>query len=81
MSFCGNVLELVEKNQVLDGYPEFVQWNDFEKDYDLEVYMEKTIIPELEEKGLIIIDAILSKIKDKEVGFLFMKKLNNNTYG
>jgi len=81
MSFCGNVLELVEKNKVLDGYPEFVQWADIDEDIDIEVYMEKSIIPELEERGLIMIDAIISDIKGKKVGLLFMKKLNNNTYG
>lgn len=81
MSFCGNVLELVEKNKVLDGYPEFVQWNDLDEGIGIEVYMEKSIIPELKERGLIVIDTILSEIKGKEVGLLFMKKLNDKTYG
>ncbi len=81
MSFCGNVLELVEKEKVLEGYPEFVKWEDIDEDVDIEVYMEKSIIPELEEKGLVVIDAIISDIKGKKVGLLFMKKLNNDTYG
>lgn len=81
MTFCGNVLELVEKHNVLDGYPEFIKWNDFEEDYDLEVYMEKSIIPELKDQGLIVIDAILSEINGKKMGMLFMKRLNNKVYG
>jgi hypothetical protein len=81
MSFCGNVLELVEKGQVLDGYPEFIQWNDIDENVDIEVYMEKSIVPELEEQGLVVVDAFISDIKGKKVGLLFMKKTNNDTYG
>ena len=81
MSFCGNVLELVEKEKVLEGYPEFIQWTDIDGDGDIEVYLEKSIIPELKEQGLVVIDAIISDIKGKKVGLLFMKKLNNDTYG
>ena len=81
MSFCGNVLELVEKEKVLESYPEFVQWTEIDENIDIEVYMEKSIIPELEAMGLIVIDAIISTIKNEKVGLLFMKKLNNDTYG
>lgn len=81
MSFCGNVLELVEKQKVLESYPEFVKWDDIDQKIGIEVFLEKTIIPELEEKGLIVIDAILSEIKGKKMGLLLMKKLDNTTYG
>ena len=81
MSFCGNVLELVEKDKVLEDYPEFVKWNNNEEETDIEVYLEKSIVPELEKKGLILIDAIVSEVKGNKVGLLLMKKLNNETYG
>ncbi|MFX1274948.1 MAG: hypothetical protein ACFFBP_03710 [Promethearchaeota archaeon] len=81
MSFCGNVLELVEKYKVFEGYVEFVKWDSIEENPDVEVYMEKSIIPELEEKGIIVIDAIVSEVKGKKMGLLLMKKLNTDTYG
>ena len=81
MAFCGNVIELVEKKKVLDGYPEFVKYNNISSDSSVEVYVEKSILPELEQKELILVDAIQSESNGKKVGLLFMKRLNDDTYG
>ena len=80
MAFCGDVLELVEKYKVLEDYPEFVQWTEFEGAPNVEVYVEKDIIPELEKKELILIDVIVGEVEGKQIGMLFMKK-NSNTNG
>ncbi|GAH09121.1 unnamed protein product, partial [marine sediment metagenome] len=46
----------------------------------IEVYTEKLIIPELEEKLLTIVDATVGDVNGKKVGLLFLKK-NSNVYG
>lgn len=85
MSFCGNVVELVEKYKVYND-DDFIRWKDtniYENidDYlEIEVYIEKKIISELEEKPLIIIDAAIGEVNGNKVGILFMKK-NSNLYG
>ena len=80
MAFCGDVLELVEKYKVLEDYPEFVLWNEVEGQPNVEVYIEKDIIPEIEKKDLILIDAIVGEVNGKQMGMLFMKK-TSNVYG
>jgi len=80
MAFCGDVLELVEKYKVQEDYPEFVQWNEIEGQPNVEVYIEKDIIPEMEKKDLILIDAVVGEVNGKQVGMLFMKK-TSNVYG
>ena len=77
MAFCGNVLELVEKYKVLEDYPEFVRWTKFEGQPNVELYIEKYIIPELEKKELILIDAVVKEENGKQFGMLFMKKTSN----
>ena len=84
MSFCGNVLELVEKHSVLDDTTEFIQWSEDEdvKNYpDIEVFVEKNILPELQKQEQILIDALLweSPAGDK-MGILFAKN-DKDTYG
>ncbi|MFX1587176.1 MAG: hypothetical protein ACFFC1_03390 [Promethearchaeota archaeon] len=85
MNFCGNVVELVEKYKVYND-DDFIRWKDtniYENidDYlEIEVYIEKKIISELEEKPLIIIDAAIGEVNGNKVGILFMKK-NSNLYG
>jgi len=85
MSFCGNVVELVEKRKVIEDY-EFVQWNNTNlQDIDqtgleIEVYIEKKILSELVDKSLVIIDAAIGKIEGNKVGMLFMKK-DKDVYG
>lgn len=77
MAFCGNVLELVEKYKVLEDYPEFVRWTEIEGQPNVELYIEKDIIPELEKKELILIDAVVKEENGKQFGMLFMKKASN----
>jgi hypothetical protein len=85
MSFCGNFVEMVEKHKV-DEDMDFILWSDTNLDdekvkkAEIEVYIEKSIIPELEEKSLIIIDAAKGEISNKTVGVLFIKK-DSNVYG
>jgi len=85
MAFCGNVLELVEKHKVLDDKEEFLNWTEFgpvsSGNPNLQVYIEKSLIPELMEKDLILIDAIIGKTKSsKKIGLLFIRK-ENDVYG
>ncbi len=85
MSFCGNVVELVEKYKVYKDN-DFIEWQNtninknLNKDLEIEVYIEKKIILELEDKPLVIIDASLGEVNGKKVGILFMKK-DSNVYG
>ena len=85
MSLCGNFVELVEKFELLDDN-DFVKLKDHNieneqfKDEQIEVYIEKLIIPELEEKSLTIVDVAVGDVEGKKVGFLFIKK-NSNVYG
>ncbi|MHA1460490.1 MAG: hypothetical protein ACTSO8_03330 [Promethearchaeota archaeon] len=85
MSLCGNFVELVEKFKLLDD-DDFVKLKDTDIENEqfkvehIEVYIEKLIIPELEEKQLTIVDAAIGEVKGKKVGLLFIKK-NSNVYG
>jgi len=85
MSLCGNFVELVEKIKLLDD-DDFIKLKDTEIENEqfkvehIEVYIEKLIIPELEEKPLTIVDVAVGEVKGKKVGLLFIKK-NANTYG
>jgi hypothetical protein len=85
MSLCGNFVELVEKFKLL-GDDDFFKLKDTDieneqlKAKQIEVYIEKLIIPELEGKPLTIVDAVVGDVKGKKVGLLFIKK-NSNVYG
>ena len=81
MSFCGNFVELVEKERILSD-TDFERWIDTNINHndDIEVYVEKTLIPELEKKPIVIISASVGNLKGKEVGVLFIKR-DSNTYG
>jgi len=85
MSLCGNFVELVEKFKLLED-DDFIKLKDTDieneqfKDEHIEVYIEKLIIPELEEKSLTIVDVAVGDVEGKKVGFLFIKK-NSNVYG
>ncbi|MHA1150565.1 MAG: hypothetical protein ACTSR8_20285 [Promethearchaeota archaeon] len=74
-------MELVEKHEILDGTLDFVKWNNFKDNIGVEVYIEKSIIPELELKDELIIDAAIGEINGKRIGMLFIKRENPNTYG
>lgn len=79
MSFCGNVVELVEKYKVVNDM-DFILWNDTNIENNdsgiekVEIYIEEKILEELEIKPLIIIDAVTRETEDSKVGMLFMKK-------
>jgi hypothetical protein len=85
MSLCGNFVELVEKFKLLDD-DDFVKLKDTDianeqfKAENIDVYIEKLIIPELEEKPLTIVDAAVGEVKGKKVGLLFIKK-KSDVYG
>jgi len=79
MSFCGNIVELVEKYKVVNDM-DFILWNDTNIENNdsgiekVEIYIEEKILEELEIKPLIIIDAVTRETEDSKVGMLFMKK-------
>jgi len=79
MACCGNMLELVEKQKILDEVENFVKWTDFGENFeDVEVYIEKVVIPELIDQEFIIIDAAVGKLQNGEkFGMLFIKKDND----
>jgi hypothetical protein len=85
MSICGNFVDLIEKQKVLDD-TDFIMWKDtnlFEIKYEdtsIEVYIEKKILEELSHKQLIIIDAATGNVKGKDIGILFIKS-EHNKYG
>jgi hypothetical protein len=75
MAFCGNVLELVEKNKIIKG-EDFIKWTDFKECIDnIEVYIEKDILPDLITHENILIDAAIREFKNgNKFGLLFFKK-------
>ncbi len=86
MAFCGNVVELVEESKVIKD-EDFIKWtntnlknNDKTKNLKIEVYVEKQIIPELEEKPMTLIDAAIGTVQGEEIGMLHLKK-SSNVYG
>ena len=85
MSFCGNFVEMVEKHKV-EKDSDFILWSDTNldelkfKESEIEVYIENSIISELEEKSMVIIDAAKGEVKNRTVGVLFIKK-ESNVYG
>jgi hypothetical protein len=85
MSFCGNFVEMVEKEKVSSD-SDFILWPDTNLEEsnlkldDIEVYVEKTIIPELDKKSIVIIDAAKGNVKNKTIGVLFIKN-ESNVYG
>lgn len=80
MTFCGNVLELIERERITESPFEFVRWRDIINNGDIDVYIEKSIIPELSQKEEMIIDAAIGEINGKRIGMLFIKK-DQNVYG
>ena len=73
LSFCGNFVELVESKKV-ENDKDFILWTDFSnKNLDIDVYIEKSIIEELESKPLIEIHAAIGEVKGETIGVLFIK--------
>ncbi|MHA1805756.1 MAG: hypothetical protein ACTSU4_14665 [Promethearchaeota archaeon] len=87
MTFCGNIVELIEKKKVYRD-SDFVLWENtninenFDNARGIEVYIEKNLVKELmNQKPMIIIDAAIGKTKQgDQIGMLFIKK-NKNVYG
>ncbi|MHA1272626.1 MAG: hypothetical protein ACTSQS_04240 [Promethearchaeota archaeon] len=80
MTFCGNVLELIEREKIIESPFEFVKWSDIINNDGIDVYIEKSIIPELDQKEEMIIDAAIGEINGKKIGMLFIKK-DKDVYG
>ena len=86
MAFCGNVVDLVEKHKVLDDKEEFVKWKRFDgitpDDSNLQVYIEKSIIPDFKTRDSLRIELITYKTAEsaEQVSLLFIKN-DNNVYG
>jgi len=72
MSFCDNVVELEWKHTNI--------YENLNTSLEIEVYIEKKIISQLEKKPLIIIDAAIGDVSGNKVGILFMKK-DSKVYG
>ncbi len=71
--FCDNVVELAEKQKILEDGA-FERWIQENENYITELYVEKKLINELQNKELILIDAIIWKTMDGEQGLLFIRK-------
>jgi len=80
MMFCGDVLELVEKYKILEDKAEFIKWTNIENNPNVEVYIESMVLPDLEQKELIIIDVIIGEVHGEKIGILFIKK-QGDVYG
>ncbi|TXT59037.1 MAG: hypothetical protein BAJALOKI2v1_260006 [Promethearchaeota archaeon] len=80
MTACGNVVELVKKSKIKRELSDFILWKRKNNGRDLEVYIEKEIIPELKQKKTLEIDVALGEIKGNSIGILFLKK-DSNVYG
>ena len=76
---------MVEEHIILDD-SDFIKLKDTEienqqfETAQIDVYIEKQIILELEEKPLTIVDVAVGEVKGEKVGLLFIKK-NSNVYG
>ena len=86
MAFCGNVVDLVEKHKVLDDKEEFVKWKRFDginpDDSNLQVYIEKSIVPEFKTKDIVKIDKFSYNCMEsgEQLTLLFIKH-DNDVYG
>ena len=86
MAFCGNVVDLVEKHKVLDDKEDFVRWKRFDgishHDSNLQVYIEKNVVPEFKTRDSLRIELITYNTAEsaEQVNLLFIKK-DNDVYG
>ncbi|MFX1317280.1 MAG: hypothetical protein ACFE9T_15565 [Promethearchaeota archaeon] len=76
IKFCGNVLELVEKQKVLED-DDFIEWTKIDKNLNIEVFIERTLLHELELKDKILIDVAIGEINGIKIGVFFIKKSQN----
>jgi len=78
--FCGNVIELIERYKILEDSGDFVSWKEIENNPDIEVFIEKSVISDLEEKEKVIIDAVVGDTIHGPIGMLFIKN-EKDVYG
>lgn len=82
MSFCGNVLELVKKRKLTEDRAEFIQWKQIVDEPNIEVFIEKNIVPELESQDIWLIDAVTGTLPNGDkMGMLLLKNPNKDVYG
>jgi len=85
MTFCGNFIELIEKKKVYHD-SDFLLWENtnlnenLRNKIDLEIYIEKQLINELNEKPVVIVDAAIGETEQGKIGMLFIKK-EKDVYG
>ena len=83
--FCGNVLELINKSKLLDEMDEFVEWQDVEDnvggEVQVEVFIEKSILPELSNPEFLIDGAIGTMSNDRKMGMLLLRDPSKDVYG
>jgi hypothetical protein len=85
MSFCGNIIELIEQKKVMNDR-DFLLWNEtniedaLTSEPEVEVYIEQKLLEELSTKPFLLIDVAIGNIKGEEIGYLFFKK-NADVYG
>jgi len=63
---------------VEDG--DFIEWTEIDKDPNINVFIEKNLLPELELKDQIFIDVAIGEIKGVKIGMLFIKR-SHDVYG
>jgi len=71
---------LVNKNKIRNDSEPFILWKNVEGNPPINVFIEERLIPELEQKPELLIDAAMGEIKGKDYGMLFIKK-SANVYG
>lgn len=76
---CGNVVELMERRKLNSELDDFVRWKNLAENYNIEVYIEKEIIPDFKKKKELLIDLAVGHVKDGDISVLFIKK--ENVYG
>ena len=79
IAFCGNVVELVNKQDVLDD-GHFIEFMDYKHEPNIKVFIEDEIISELKSKEEVLIDVAIGEVYDEKIAMLFIKK-SNNVYG
>ncbi|MBD3215369.1 MAG: hypothetical protein GF311_22360 [Candidatus Lokiarchaeota archaeon] len=74
------MVEIVDKKKILKDSEPFILWDDVDGNPPIEVFIEKKVLDELEQKPELLIDAAMGRVKDEDYGMLFIKK-QGNVYG
>ena len=70
----------MEKYKVVEDLEDFVLWKEIENNPNIEVFIEDKVVPELEQKEVVNIDAVVGESIHGTVGMLFIKN-QTNMYG